>query len=362
MLQDFKPRLYQETIFSSCAGKDSLVVLPTGLGKTAVALMMAEHRLRTYPDSKIVMLAPTKPLVEQHMRYFMEHMRNHDDDFSLMTGSITPEKRKQQWLTSKIIFSTPQGLENDIISSRIDMKDVSLMIFDEAHRATGDYSYVLIASRYMKLARSPRVLALTASPGSDRDKIDEICNNLFIEKIEVRTHEDEDVKPYVQETDVRWVEVNLPPLMLQVKNILDKMYDTRMKRVKELGYVSNTYNLSRSQLISIMGSLQKNMMEGEKTMELLKTISLLSEAMKISHAQELIEINNIAPRGFEPRSPDPESEMIDHYTTGLFQLEKTATVFKCFSAGPHCFEVLRYSLTWSKTSLICFSRILLYLL
>ena len=93
MIVDFKPRLYQETIFSSSAQKNSLVVLPTGLGKTAVALMMLAHRSSMYPNSKIVVLAPTKPLVEQHMQYFMEHLRNHDDDFSLFTGIITTEKR-----------------------------------------------------------------------------------------------------------------------------------------------------------------------------------------------------------------------------------------------------------------------------
>ena len=295
MLENFNPRLYQEKIFSSCAGKNSLVVLPTGLGKTAIALMMAAHRLKTYPNSKIVMLAPTKPLVDQHMQYFMEHLRYHDDDFTLLTGAINPEKRKSLWDKSKLIFSTPQGLENDIISSRIDLANVSLIVFDEAHRAVGDYSYVLIASQYQKLSKYPRVLALTASPGSDKEKIDELCSNLFIEKIEVRTQEDEDVKPYVQETDVRWVEVNLSPSMIQIKNLLDKMYEHRMKQIKQYGYISNTYNLSRRQLISMMGALQKNMMEGEKTPELLKTISLLSEAMKISHSQELLETQGIEP-------------------------------------------------------------------
>ncbi len=295
MLDGFNPRLYQEKVFSECAGKDSLVVLPTGLGKTAIALMMAVHRLKTYPESKIVMLAPTRPLAEQHMRYFMENMRFHDDDFTLLTGSLAPEKRKAAWESSRLIFSTPQGMENDIISSRISLSDVSLMIFDEAHRATGDYAYVFIASRYMKLAKHPRILALTASPGSDKEKIDEICQNLYIEKISVRTHDDDDVKPYVQETDVRWIEVNLPPSMLQIKTLLDKMYESRMQQIKQYGLVSNTYGLSRRQLISMMGSLQKSMMEGERTPELMKTISLLSEAMKISHMLELLETQGTGP-------------------------------------------------------------------
>jgi ERCC4-related helicase len=293
MLVDFKPRLYQEKIFSSSAKDNSLVVLPTGLGKTAIALMMAAHRLSMYPDLKIVMLAPTKPLVEQHLTYFKEHMNLHEEDFVLFTGAVPPEKRAELWKEATFIFSTPQGLENDIISSRIDIGEASLMIFDEAHRATGDYSYVFIASRYMKLARFPRVLALTASPGSDKESIDEICKNLYIENIEVRTRDDADVKPYVQETDVSWHEVELPPSMLEIKNHLDGMFKNKLEQCKQLGYVKNTFNLSRRQLLAMMGGLQREAMEGEKTMELLKTISLLSEILKISHAQELLETQGI---------------------------------------------------------------------
>ena len=293
MLSEFKPRLYQEKIFASSTQKNSLVVIPTGLGKTAVALMMTAHRLSMYPDSKVIVLAPTKPLVEQHMTYFMDNMRLHDDDFSLFTGMVSPEKRAGLWKRSKIIFSTPQGLENDVISSRIDISKVSLVVFDEAHRATGDYSYVFIAERYMKLADHPRILALTASPGSEKEKIDEVCKNLFIENIEVRTNDDDDVKPYVQATDVAWREVNLTPAMLQIKNLLDDLFKDKLLEIKRLGYVTNIDSLSRVQLISVMGSMQRMLMDGEKTIELMKSISLLSEVLKISHALELIESQGI---------------------------------------------------------------------
>ncbi len=294
MLTEFKPRLYQEKIFASSTQKNSLVVIPTGLGKTAVALMMTAHRLSMYDNSKVLVLAPTKPLVEQHITYFMNNMRLHDDAFSLFTGMVSPAKRAELWKKSRIIFSTPQGLENDIISSRIDMSEVSLVVFDEAHRATGEYSYVFIAERYMKLANHPRILALTASPGSEKEKIDEVCRNLFIENIEVRTNEDEDVKPYVQATDVAWREVNLTPAMLQIKNLLDGLYKDKLLEIKRLGYVTNIDSLSRVQLISVMGSMQRMLMDGEKTIELMKSISVLSEVLKISHAIELIESQGIA--------------------------------------------------------------------
>ncbi|MFW5852517.1 MAG: DEAD/DEAH box helicase [Nanoarchaeota archaeon] len=293
MLKNFKPRLYQEKIFSTCAQQNSLVVLSTGLGKTAIALMMASHRLSIYPKSKIVVLAPTKPLVEQHLSYFKDNMDLHEDEFTLFTGLIPPAKRAELWKETRLVFSTPQGLENDIISSRIDLKDVSLIVFDEAHRAVGGYSYVFIADRYVKLSRYPRVLALTASPGSDKTIVEEICSSLSIENIEVRTSDDPDVLPYIKDTEVTWREVILPPSMMQIRTFIDTMYKERLNEIKKYGYVKNTMGLSRAQMISMMGSLQKNLMEGEKTIELMKTISLLSEALKIGHALELVETQGI---------------------------------------------------------------------
>ena len=121
-----KPRIYQQVIFNTTLLNNSLVVLPTGLGKTAIALMLTIKRLDSYPESKILMLAPTKPLCEQHKKTFEENI----GETLLLTGSITPEKRKTLWENAKIIVSTPQTVENDLISSRISLDDVSLVVFE----------------------------------------------------------------------------------------------------------------------------------------------------------------------------------------------------------------------------------------
>ena len=103
------------------------------------------------------------------------------DLVTMMTGESPPEKRIESWQKSQIVVSTPQVIENDLLTRRIDLKDVSLVIFDEAHRAVGDYAYVYIADRYHREAKSPLVLGITASPGSQSEKIAEICTNLSIE-------------------------------------------------------------------------------------------------------------------------------------------------------------------------------------
>ncbi len=291
---DFNPRIYQELILASAIVKNTLVVLPTGLGKTAIAAMLAAKRLEQYPDSKVLFLAPTKPLVEQHRESFKKLLLLPEDDFVVFTGFVKPSKRAELWLEKRVIFSTPQGLENDLISNRISLKDVSLLVFDEAHRATGDYSYVFIAKRYVDQAHHPRVLALTASPGSDEESILSVCNNLFIESIEVRGYDDPDIKPYVNSLRVSWEEVVLEGDFLSLKKSLEESYNNKLKEAESLGFLTNLSAVSKSSLLGLQAELQSRAARGEKDFDLLRTISLLAEAMKLQHALELCETQTLS--------------------------------------------------------------------
>src|SRR3989338_5912291 len=93
-LQNIKPRAYQEDIFKTCREKNCLVVLPTGIGKTLVALMLAIDRLTKFPDNKVLFLAPTRPLAEQHLNYFKKHLPELFATMELFTGKVDDEKRK----------------------------------------------------------------------------------------------------------------------------------------------------------------------------------------------------------------------------------------------------------------------------
>ncbi|KXA90920.1 hypothetical protein AKJ57_03175 [candidate division MSBL1 archaeon SCGC-AAA259A05] len=53
-------RLYQQVIFDSIRDENSLVVLPTGLGKTQIAIMLTAHRMTEIPESPVLMMAPTR--------------------------------------------------------------------------------------------------------------------------------------------------------------------------------------------------------------------------------------------------------------------------------------------------------------
>lgn len=292
---EFKPRLYQETIFNSAARENTLVVLPTGLGKTAIAAMTIAHRIDNYPNSKILFLAPTKPLAQQHEKT-LSNLLDKKLRISLFTGSVSPEKRKEMWEKSDVIISTPQGLENDVISRRIMLEQVSLLIFDEAHRAVGEYAYVFLAANYMKTSKYSRILALTASPGADAETILDVCANLFVENIEFRSSDDSEVSPYVQEMNINYVKVELPDELKKIKAFLERCYSSKIEEAVSLGYISGSSgNYTRSSLLATVSGLHGKIAEGDKSFELLKTISLLAEALKVQHALELIETHGTYP-------------------------------------------------------------------
>jgi ERCC4-related helicase len=177
-------REYQYNIANSAANASTLVVIPTGMGKTIIALLVIAKELAT--DKNILFLSPTKPLVNQHAQSLMT-LLTVEDAVAVFTGEVPPEKRILLWNSKRIIVSTPQVIENDLIARRYDLSKISLIIFDEAHRAAGNYSYVFIADMFKKQQSNRRCLGMTASPGNNLSEILEVCKNLEITNIEIRT-------------------------------------------------------------------------------------------------------------------------------------------------------------------------------
>jgi ERCC4-related helicase len=295
MIKNFEPRLYQQTILATASLKNTLVVLPTGMGKTNIFLMLAAQRLKIYPNSKILMLGPTRPLIEQYKQVFENFYDIDKSKLAVFTGHVNPKLRQELWKQCQIIFSTPQGLENDIITGRICLKDVSLLGFDESHRAVGDYSYVWIAKKYDSIAKHPRIIGMTASPGSDLEKINEVCKNLFIEDVEVRSDDDPDVKPYIQDIDIKWIKVELPEKLIGIQKYLSDCYTSKIAQIRERGFLSKTVELSKKELLGLQASLHAELANNRNDFEAMKAISLCAEALKVQHALELLETQGLQP-------------------------------------------------------------------
>ncbi|MCF7798733.1 DEAD/DEAH box helicase [Candidatus Woesearchaeota archaeon] len=294
MLHGIIPRPYQYAIFQIAKDNNTLVVLPTGLGKTAISLLLAAQRLINFPHKKLVFLAPTKPLVEQQLRVFQESLLLPEEDFVLFTGNVSPQKRQEQWLRARIVFSTPQTLENDLLSGKISFSDVSLLIFDEAHRAIGDYAYTFLAEKYVEQATHQRIIALTASPGADEDKINEVCKNLYIRKVQYRKSTDADVKGFTQETTICWEEVLLTSEVLAIVNYLKSCHAEKLAQVASYGLLPKPpSSYTKSALLLLQRDIHVRISQGETSFELLHAMSLLAQSLKLQHALELAETQSL---------------------------------------------------------------------
>lgn len=279
-------RLFQLDLAATALKSSSLIVVPTGLGKTVIALMVLLARLE---KGRVLFLAPTKPLVEQHAS-FLRRVLKDDDIPVMMTGEMQPEKRMALWEGARIVVSTPQVIENDLLSRRIELKDVSLIIFDEAHRAVGNYAYVYIAERYSREAANPLVLGITASPGSEKEKIAEICTNLSIDNIQTRTERDSDVAPFVHQREIEWVKLTVPKELLDIRTMIEEVLQDRIDDLNRLG-ISPAKIDSRATKKELLG-LQAMLMSSAKrqaNQATFKGISILAEVLKLYHAVELAE-------------------------------------------------------------------------
>lgn len=282
--EKLESRAYQEVIAASASNINTLVVLPTGLGKTVIAAMIASQKLK---DGKILFMAPTKPLVEQHLKEFDGLLDVDKEDMQIMTGDTKPDKRYKLWRDKKIFFGTPQVVENDIIAGEVPAKDFSLTIFDEAHRATGKYSYVFISEKM----RSQK-LALTASPGGDKEKIMEVANNLDVENFEVRTEDDPDVEPYIQDKEVDWKYVSLDNRFQTAKNHLEDSKREQLKELKRLDQINSLNNVQKTDLLNLRGELGSKLSNSDDP-KLYSAISRVATALKISQALELLETQGV---------------------------------------------------------------------
>ncbi len=264
-----KPRWYQQRIYEVAKHANTLVVLPTGAGKTFIAFLLARDYLAR---GKVVMLAPTKPLCLQHQKFFAKNGLKG----VVITGEVPRERRKELW-RNELCFATPQTLERDILAGLITPKEFSLIIFDEAHRAIGKYSYVFIASVF-----EGRVLALTASPAATQEKLEEIMRNLKIEK--VMFYDEKDLRGYIPYKRIERVFIELPEKILKLKKALERAMAEVLLTLREKGYKVES---KRKALLE----LQKMLVE-ERKFELLPSVSA---AIKLSYALELLQTQGVKP-------------------------------------------------------------------
>lgn len=284
-------RLYQQVLAADVLKKgNTMIVAPTALGKTIVATLVAADRLEKVKNSKILVLAPSKPLAIQHESTFKEFLTV---PCSSITGAVKTDERVKRWEESQIICATPQTVESDLLKGRYSLKDVSLVVFDECHHGVGSYSYVYLASRYVKESKFNLILGLTASPGSDKEKIKEVCDNLYIQSIVVKTEEDNDVRPYFNPVAIEWVRVKMSSELEKIKTHVDKALKIRLKGLKNMGVI-RTVSVNKLDILKARGRVQSAIARSvNPKKECFQAISILSAVINIQHSQELIETQGV---------------------------------------------------------------------
>lgn len=284
-------RLYQQVLAADVLKKgNTMIVAPTALGKTIVATLVAADRLDKVKNSKILVLAPSKPLAIQHESTFKEFLTV---PCSSITGAVKTDERVKRWEESQIICATPQTVESDLLKGRYSLKDVSLVVFDECHHGVGSYSYVYLASRYVKESKFNLILGLTASPGSDKEKIKEVCDNLYVQNIVVKTEEDYNVRPYFNPVAIDWVRVKMSSELEKIKKHVDKALKVRLKGLKNMGII-RTVSVNKTDILRARGRVQSAIARTvNPKKECFQAISILSAVINIQHSQELIETQGV---------------------------------------------------------------------
>ena len=290
-IKDFTPRQYQKEIFETSKNNNLLAVLPTGVGKTFLAVLLAVNKLNKEEGSKVIIVAPSKPLCAQHHETFINHTNLEEEDITLLTGAIQPKKRQEYYEQAKIIVATPQTIKQDLINERLTLKYISALIIDEAHKSVGNYAYTFLSKNYIENSKYPIILALTASPGGTKSKIDLIKENLSIDKVEIRT--EHDIHKFIQEKEITTIEVELTPELKALHDQIKIIYKSKLKEVRKIGLTKPTYLISKGDLLKLQFSLRKKIKS--RNQMVFYGLYLTALLIKLDYCLELIETQGVKP-------------------------------------------------------------------
>ena len=272
-------RDYQVNLANQAMSENCIVVLPTGLGKTAIALQVIAEYLSKGTGGALF-LAPTRVLVNQHYEFLKENLTL--DDVSLITGEDTIQKRTKLWNNS-VICATPEIAKNDLDRGIVSSDQFNLVIFDEVHRAVGDYAYSGIAERFVN--SDARIVGMTATLPSEKDKATEILTKLKIASVAERTENSPDVKPYTQETNTEWINVELPPELKTIQTLLKSALDQRYETLR-----NNGIKLAEQQSLSALLRIRQFVLNQNR-----RSAKPLFTAIRIHYALNILEAHGITP-------------------------------------------------------------------
>ncbi|ODQ51059.1 P-loop containing nucleoside triphosphate hydrolase protein, partial [Saitoella complicata NRRL Y-17804] len=224
-------RDYQFNIVQKALFHNVLCALPTGLGKTLIASVVMRNWYDWAPKSKVIFMAPTKPLIAQQLDACYKICGIPKSQTALMTGHTSVANRAEAYRTKRMFFCTPQTVENDIRNGYLDVKDIVCIVVDEAHRATGNYAYANVVRLLEGRGGMSRILALTATPGSTVEAVQQVIDNLHVSRIEIRSEDSLDIRQYVFKKTIDKVVVPLSDEIIELRDLYAKVLDVFLKKL-----------------------------------------------------------------------------------------------------------------------------------
>ncbi|NXF54019.1 FANCM protein, partial [Oceanites oceanicus] len=237
-------RGYQVRMARAALLGNTLVCLPTGMGKTFVAAVVMYNFYRWFPSGKVLFLAPTKPLVAQQMEAWG-------------TQALS---RRELWNTKRVFFLTPQIMVNDLSRGTCPAVEIKCLVIDEAHKALGNHAYCQVVRELSKYTNQFRILALSATPGSDTKAVQQVISNLLIAQIELCAEDSPEIQPYSHERQVEKIVVPLGEELVEIQNAYIRVLETFAGRLIKIGVLArrDIPSLTKYQIILARDQYRKN--------------------------------------------------------------------------------------------------------
>ncbi|XP_048831550.1 Fanconi anemia group M protein isoform X3 [Brienomyrus brachyistius] len=253
-------REYQLKISEAALFQNTMVCLPTGLGKTFIAAVVMYNFYRWYPSGKIVFMAPTKPLVAQQIEACYKVMGIPQGHMAELTGSTQASSRRELWRARRVFFLTPQVMVNDLSRETCPATQVKCLVIDEAHKALGNHAYCQVVRELMNQTQQFRILALSATPGGDIKAVQQVISNLLISHIELRSEESPDIQAHSHQRSVQKIVVPLGDLLSGYQARYLQVLEKFTSRLTQMGVLSarDLRSLTKYQLILAREQFRNN--------------------------------------------------------------------------------------------------------
>ncbi|XP_025061403.1 Fanconi anemia group M protein isoform X1 [Alligator sinensis] len=216
---------------------------------------------RWFPSGKVLFLAPTKPLVAQQMEACARLMGLSRSHMAEMTGGTQVPNRKEIWDSKRVFFLTPQIMVNDLSRGICPAGEIKCLVIDEAHRALGNYAYCQVVKELKKYTSQFRVLALSATPGSDTKAVQQVISNLLIAQIEICSEDSPDIRPYSHVRQMEKIVVPLGEELAEFQSAYIRVLETfadRLIRIKVLAQCAIP-SLTKYQIILARNQFRKKL-------------------------------------------------------------------------------------------------------